>query len=264
MKLIKIPSSQGGLGKSDGSELAPDEVIKQARDLFLNENAELPVFEIDEVKVASSNLEETNKNIFNKAMDIFAKNEKAAFIGGDHSITYPIARAFSNTFNKNPGIIIFDAHPDAEDYFMPPTQEDLLPAMIHENLIKAANIILVGIRNWHSNELEFLKKNKIRFFNMKEITEEGLHESCEAVMSIAKNFDALYISIDIDAVDPAFAPGTGYIEPGGLTSRELIYFLQRLKFLKNIKALDISEINPKKDINSMTSKLGAKICVEMS
>lgn len=264
MKLIKIPSSQGGLGKSDGSELAPDEVIKQAHDLFLNEKGELPVFEIDEVKVASSNLEETNKNIFNKAIEIFKKNEKAIFIGGDHAITYPVVRAFSNTFSKNPGIIIFDAHPDAEDYFMPPTQEDLLPAMINENLIKAANIILVGTRNWHSNELEFLKKNKIRFFNMKEITEEGLHESCEAIMSIAKNFDALYISVDIDAVDPAFAPGTGYIEPGGLTSRELIYFLQRLKFLKNLKALDIAEINPKKDINGITSKLGAKILVEMS
>lgn len=263
MKVIKIPSSQGGLGKSEGAELAPDEIIKQIHDLFLNEKGELPVFEIDEVEIISSNLEETNKNIFNKAIEIFKKNEKAIFIGGDHSITYPLIKAFSKAY-KNPGVVIFDAHPDAENDFMPPTQEDLLPAIVGENLIKTTNIILAGTRNWHGNELEFLKKHKIRYFSMNEIVNEGMHESCEALMSIAKNFDALYVSIDIDAVDPAFAPGTGYIEPGGLTSRELLYFLQRLKFLKNLKALDIAEINPKKDINSITSKLGAKILVEMS
>ena len=80
----------------------------------------------------------------------------------------------------------------------------------------------------------------------------------------AKNFDNLYISIDIDVIDPAFAPGTGYIEPAGLTSREFLYFLHRLKNLKNIRGYDIVEINPKKDINNLTTKLGAKILVELN
>ena len=122
---------------------------------------------------------------------------------------------------------------------------------------------MAGLRNWHKDEYKFLRDNKIKFFNMKEIADESMQEISESIMSVARNFDCLYVSIDIDAVDPAFAPGTGYPEPGGLTSRELLYFLKRLKLLKNLKIIDLVEINPDKDINNLTVKLGAKILTEM-
>ena len=98
---------------------------------------------------------------------------------------------------------------------------------------------------------------------MKEIMANGIHDVSDSFMSVAKDFSDLYISIDIDVLDPAFAPGTGYIEPGGLSTRELLFFLQRLKRLKNLRAYDLVEINPAKDINDMTSKVGAKILVEL-
>jgi len=74
----------------------------------------------------------------------------------------------------------------------------------------------------------------------------------------------LYISIDIDVIDPAFAPSTGYPEPGGFTSKEFIYLAQRLSKIKNLHALDIVEINSEKDEsnNNLTLKLGAKILSE--
>lgn len=261
MKIIKIPSSQGGLGKADGAELAPDAVVKGTEDFYLTEEGVLPQFQVDEVRVVPKNIEETNDNIYKKAKE--AMQEKPLFVGGDHSVSYPLIKAFSESFD-NPGVIIFDAHPDAENDFNPPTQEDNLIAIVKENLIKRENIILVGVRNWHANEIKFLKDNKIKYYSMKEITFEGVHNVCDAVMAAAKDFGALYISIDIDVVDPAFAPGTGWREPGGLTSRELLYFLQRLKLLKNLKATDLVEVNPKKDSNELTVKLGAKILVELS
>ncbi|MCK4522363.1 MAG: arginase family protein [Nanoarchaeota archaeon] len=260
IKIIKIPSSQGGLGKADGSELAPDRIIEQTKDLFVSEDETIPKLEIDEVKIIESNIEETNKNIYKKAKQVL--KEKPVFLGGDHSITYPLVKAFSETF-ENPGIIIFDAHPDAENDFNPPTQEDLLPVIVNQNIIKKENIILVGTRNWHQNEIEFLKNNNIRYFHMKEIAEKGISAIAESIISIAKNFNALYISIDIDVLDPAFAPGTGYNEPGGLTSRQLLTLLKKLKTLNNIKAYDIMEICPKKDINNITSKMGAKLIIEL-
>ena len=75
----------------------------------------------------------------------------------------------------------------------------------------------------------------------------------------------LYVSLDIDVVDPAFAPATGYKEPGGLTSREIIYLMQRINKIKNLRAVDIVEINQEKDKNfdNMTLKLGAKILAEL-
>lgn len=263
MKIIKIPSSQGGLGKANGSELAPDKVLEQIKDLFMSEEGILPNFDVDSVKIVSSNIEETNNNIYSKALDVLKNNVRPLFLGGDHSVTYPIVKAFSEVYPKNPGIIIFDAHPDAENDFMPPSQEDLLCTLVNQNIIKKENIILVGTRNWDKNEIEFIQKNKIKYFPMKEIALEGIHETSESIMSVAKNFKDLYVSIDIDVLDPAFAPGTGYIEPGGLTTRELLFFLHRLKKLQNLRAFDLVEINPQKDVNDMTSKVGAKILVEL-
>lgn len=259
MRIAKTPFSKAGLGKSEGCELAPDKIIKQAKEIFLSEEGKRPDFRIDKVNVDNSNITETNKNIFDYVMQ---QDEPLILLGGDHSITYSAFKAFAQKF-KNSGLVIFDAHPDCENYFKPPTHEDFVNVLIKDKVISKNNIIIIGIRNWDKNEYNFLKNNKIKHFTMKEIFEEGVREICDGVMSVARNFGALYISIDIDIVDPAFAPGTGYTEPGGLTSRELLYFLSRLKKLNNLKTIDIVEINPKKDINNITSKLGAKILVEM-
>ena len=258
MLVIKIKSSQGGLGKADGAELAPDKVEEQLKDLFASEDGKVHEFEFDSVEVVNSNIEETNSAIYSKAKKV----EKVIFLGGDHSITYPLVKAFSEKFS-NCGIVIFDAHPDAENDFMPPSQEDLLPAMVNQNLIKKENIILVGTRNWDKNEIEFLKENGIRYFNMKKIS-NGFKEVAEELVELSKKIENLYISIDIDVLDPAFAPGTGYCEPGGLTTRQLLYLLGKLKEVGNIRAVDIMEINPKKDVNDMTSKIGAKLLVELA
>ena len=131
--------------------------------------------------------------------------------------------------------------------------------MIEDNIVKKDNVILAGIRNWHKEEFKFLKENKIKFFDMKEISHENINEVSDSIMSVARKFNALYVSIDIDVIDPAFAPGTFYKEPCGMTSRELLYFLSRLKLLKNLKMFDIVEINPDKDFNDLTVRLGAKL-----
>jgi len=83
-------------------------------------------------------------------------------------------------------------------------------------------------------------------------------------METARGWGAFYLSIDIDVIDPAFAPGTGFREPGGLTSREMIYFIQRLKRLKNLKMTDITEVNPSKDSADLTVKLAAKLVKELA
>jgi len=147
--------------------------------------------------------------------------------------------------------------------FSPPTHEDYLSVLIEENHLIKENVIVLGVRNTHGNELKFSKKNNLKIFDMKEITVEGINDVADAIMSVARQFDALYVSIDIDVLDPAFAPGTGYTEPGGMTSRELIYFIQRLKNLKNIQMWDIVEVNPLKDVNNLTVETTAKLVVEM-
>ena len=257
MDIIKIRSSQGSLGKNLGCEKAPDLIIGKFNEIFLNENYFSSEVNVYDVKIYDSNIEKTNESILNEAK----KFDKAIFLGGDHSITYNIFKAFSLKF-RNTGLLIFDAHPDCEVYTDIAAHEDFVRKLIDDMLLEKENVILVGLRIFSENEIKFLKDNKIKFFSMKDIFND-LQSVCDDIMEICVGFDGLYLSIDIDVVDPAYAPGTGYSEVGGLSSRELIYFIQRLKLLKNLKFVDIVEINPGMDINNLTVSLGAKLLKEL-
>ena len=109
MDIIKIRSSQGSLGKNLGCEKAPDLVIEKFNEMFLNENYFSSEVNVYGVKIYDSNIEKTNESILNEAK----KFDKAIFLGGDHSITYNIFKAFSYKF-RNTGLLIFDAHPDCD------------------------------------------------------------------------------------------------------------------------------------------------------
>ncbi len=251
MKILKIPSSAGGL-ENPGTEKAPDEIEKQIRNIWLSEDYNKKIFTFDALEFNEENKEGFVKRLKESQADIF--------LGGDHSLTYYFFKAIAN---RNTGLVIFDAHPDVYESFEFPTYEDWLFHLIKDSLVKPENIILVGLRNYHEKEIKFLKENKIKFFTMKQIY-ENIQDTCDLVMEISRQFDRLYLSIDIDVIDPAFAPGVGYPEPGGLTSRELIYFIQRLKLLKNLSKVDIVEVNPDKDINNITSRLAAKLIYELA
>lgn len=260
MKIIKIPWSLGSMNKNPGCKNAPDKILEEFNSIYLNEDGiDTQPSSIEEIKINESNFEETNNNIIQKINEC---KQNAIILGGDHSITYSTVKAFVKN-NKDAGLIMIDAHPDCESDFEPPTHEDLIRGLINNKILTPEKIILIGIRNWHSEEEKFLKKHKINIFNMKEISYEGIHDITESIMSIAKTWGSVYLSIDIDAVDPAFAPGTGYPEPAGLTSRELIYLINRFKNLKNLKMADIVEINPNIDTNNITVRLGAKVLKEL-
>lgn len=260
MKLLKIPFDGAGFGKGQGARFAPDKIIEQMHDLFLNEAGTDHAYQAVDVPVNHTNIEETNEAIMKS---VGALQERAIILGGDHSITYACVKAFVKN-HPGAGIVIFDAHPDAESMFSPPTQEDLLIVLVKEGIVPANRIILIGRRNWTENEKRFLEEHKIRVYHMRDMQEMGVETVCDAVMETVREWPAFYFSIDIDAVDPAFAPGTGYLEPGGLTSREIIYFCQRLKLLKNFGMADIVEVNPPLDVRDMTSKLAAKLVKELS
>lgn len=171
-------------------------------------------------------------------------DEKNIFLGDSHELTFPVIKGLKT---ENLGVIIFDAHADCID------DDDLVPSLVR--LLGRQNVVLVGLRNKSAREIEFLKENNIRFFSMKEISREGNFETSEALMSIARGFGSLYISVDADVLDPAFV-SVDCPEPGGFSVRELLYFLQRMKLVKSFKAADLCEL--KKD-----PLVGAKIISEL-
>ncbi|MCW8966745.1 MAG: arginase family protein [Candidatus Pacearchaeota archaeon] len=261
MKLVNVPGING-LGKTFGCDNAFDEVVKHLKNLELNERGvSLEDVNVLEIGVDYDSIEVNNELIYERAFSLFG--EKVMFVGGDHSISYPLTRAFFDkceSIGREPCLIVMDAHPDCMEPMKEPTHEEWLRKLIEDGF-PAQNILLIGVRNISPEELSFLREKKIKSISLNSFL-VNIEDSCDSLMEFARGKE-LYVSIDIDVVDPSFAPGTGYREVGGFTSREVIYLIQRISKMKNLRAVDLVEINPEKDFEDLTVKLGAKIVSEV-
>jgi len=242
MKIVKVCSSQGSLGKNPGCEKGSDFILNE-----LNKSDLI----IDEIKVNINNIDETNKNIEKASGDIF--------LGGDHSITYSLFRGFAKK-NENYGLLIFDAHPDCALYIKSVSHEDFVRKLVDEGILDKKNLVYVGVRKSGKSEVEFLRD--VKTIDVKKV-HENIEKVKEELINFFKKFKKFYLSIDIDVLDPKFCPGTGYLEPNGLDIKELIYLISKIKRLKNLKRIDLVEVNPLKDIDNITVKNAAKILSEL-
>jgi arginase family enzyme len=209
--------------------------------------------------LSDSKIDEQEHLIYSSALKLLENGERVIFLGGDHSISYHLVRAF-NTVNFNSRLIVFDAHADAMPSMKDPSHKEWLRALVKEGF-KPENIFLVGLRRIKLEERAFLDKNHVNYIELGKVEDFEIY--CDGLMEFASQ-GPTYLSIDIDVVDPAFAPSTGDLEPGGLSSREILYFARRLNLLKNIKAIDLVEIDSESDKqkNNVTVKLGARILKE--
>ena len=241
MKIISVPHISA-LGKT-----GPEEMGKRILS-EIGEDAEI-------INVDNSDVEESEKKIYSKSKEIFNMSGRSCFIGGDHSITYPIFKAFSET-NKDAFLIVFDAHADCMPSMKEPTHEEFLRAIIERGLVKSENVILVGARKIEKEERLFLAEKNIKVFE--EIYDI---EAIADYITEKANGKDVYVSVDIDVLDPAFAPAVNYPEVNGLSSKELFYLLRRIFCIKSLKVLDVVEAVPEKDkkYDYRTIKICAKI-----
>lgn len=192
------------------------------------------------VEIDNSNIVESEKNIFDKAEEVFENKEKVCFVGGDHSITYPIFKSFKKNY-KNPFLIVFDAHADSMEPMSEPTHEEFLRAIIEDG-INPNNVILLGVRKIEPEESAFLKKFGIKVF--------GDIQDFEAVADyVTENANGhdVYVSIDIDVLDPAYAPAVNYPEAAGMSSKDFFYLVRRIFKIKTLRVMDVVEAVPQKD-----------------
>lgn len=171
-------------------------------------------------------------------------------LGGDHSVTYPIIRGFAKKYS-NLNILHFDAHGDLYDDFEGNKFSHACPfARIMEQGL-AKRLVQIGIRTYNNHQREQAKRFNVEAIEMKDWRNDIVFE-----------FDGpVYISVDLDAMDPAFVPGISHYEPGGFSTRQVLSVIQRLK--ADIVGADIVELNPKRDINGVTAMVAAKIFKEI-
>ena len=172
-------------------------------------------------------------------------------LGGDHSITYPIVKAFRSKYEKL-SILHFDAHPDIYDNFDNNPHSHASPfARIMENGL-ADRLVQVGIRTATGHQREQAQQFGIEMLEMRELPTD-----------LRVEFNGpVYVSIDIDGLDPAFAPGVSHPEPGGLSTRQLLNAIHKLR--GTVVGADVVEVNPRKDVHKLTATVAAKIVKEIA
>lgn len=182
---------------------------------------------------------------------VYTPGDKWIFLGGDHSVTYPILQVVASHHPKL-SILHLDAHSDLYDELDGNRLSHACPfARIMEDGL-AQSLTQVGIRTLNKHQKEQAEKFIVDIIPMNKWTDD-----------LTVNLEGpVYLSLDIDVLDPAFAPGISHYEPGGATTRQVIDFIQRHKHL-NIVAADIVEYNPVRDVNDMTAFVAAKFLKEL-
>jgi agmatinase len=179
-----------------------------------------------------------------------SKDAKVLTLGGDHSITFPIIKAYYDHYPKL-DILHIDAHADLyNDYEGDPYSHACPFARIMENGF-AVKLVQVGIRTLNPQQAAQAKKYKVEIHEMRNLNLDN----------IPKFENPLYISLDMDGFDPAFAPGVSHHEPGGLSSRQVINLIQSID--TKVVGADIVEYNPDRDFQDMTAYLAAKMMKEL-
>ncbi len=181
---------------------------------------------------------------------VLAQGGRVVSLGGDHSVTYPILRAYAQHYAPLT-ILHLDAHPDLyEDYEGNRFSHACPFARIMEERL-TTRLVQVGIRTMNGHQREQAKRYGVEVIEMRQWT---------PTLNLALA-GPVYLSLDLDVLDPAFAPGVSHHEPGGLTTRELLRILQGLNV--PIVGADIVELNPQRDLQKMTTMVAVKLLKEV-
>jgi arginase family enzyme len=263
MQIIKVPGF--ATEKTKGCKNTGNALLKSLRTFQFNEdgkNTEEVFLNLEEIHVNNSSYESKNSLIYKNALDVFDTSDRAIFLGGDHSITLPLVKAFSfycKLETKSPCLIVFDACPDCIENTKEKDKTWLKELILFG--FPPENILLVGTRNFSKNEKDFLKSQRVKMISINSFLED-LANSCDSVMEFSSG-KILYVSFDFKSLDPVFMPCASELFPGGFSSRQIIYLLQRIKKIKNLKAIDLVELDSEKNESEASICLGAKILSEL-
>ncbi len=268
--ILGVPFDSGAASWRSGTRFGPRTIRENSmqiwghnRHLKITPKEEFRIIDYGDVAVDPTHIGRAAEAITTTALDILNSNTQLLTLGGDHSITFPLLRAHTEKYGT-PAVIHFDSHTD--------TYQGLGDELEHGNpfflamkhgYIDPEAYIQVGIRGPQSepDELEEAESIGARVVTIEECFELGMKD-LGALIRQHVGDRQLYISLDIDALDPAYAPGTGTPEVGGFTSFQMLTLLRSLRGL-NIMGADLVEVNPHYDAGAMTAILAANLAFEL-
>lgn len=228
--------------------------------------ADLRVRDIGDVQMHPTSVVRCHANTEEALTELYQLNPSFVpiAIGGDHSIAAPSVRAFKNGhgFNKV-GLIDFDAHNDLRDpAFDGPGSGTPFRQLIDQGYVDGRNAVQVGLHGMLSSSAlkRYADRKGLRMVSAREVRQRGIKQVVEeAIAQAGEGTDAIYVSFDIDAIDAAFAPGTGAHTPGGLSLPDAFEAMYMLGNHPKVMGMDLVEVDPLKDVKLTTSRVGCML-----
>ncbi|MGZ6269144.1 MAG: agmatinase [Candidatus Limnocylindrales bacterium] len=228
----------------------------------------LEVVDAGDANIVPAWIERGHALIYRKIRDVARTGAIPIVLGGDHSITWPSATAVAET--RRPGrigIVHFDANADTapEDWGVLAGHGTPMRRLIESGAVLGRNFVQVGLRGyWPPVEtFEWMKAQGMRWHLMREIEERGAEAViADAIAEALDGPEAIYLSVDVDVIDPGMAPGTGTPEPGGMLTREVLRAIRQIVAAVELAGMDVVEVSPPYDHAELTAMVASRLVLE--
>ncbi len=228
----------------------------------------LTVVDAGDANIVPAWLERAHALVYRKVREVAETGAIPIVLGGDHSITWPSATAVAEVRRPGSiGIVHFDAHADTanDDWGVLAGHGTPMRRLIESGAVKGRNFVQVGLRGyWPPVEtFEWMQEQGLRYHFMTEIEERGAEAViADAIAEALDGPDHVYLSVDIDVIDPGLAPGTGTPEPGGMLTREVLRAVRQIVGSVDLAGMDIVEVSPPYDHAETTAMAANRIALE--
>jgi len=262
--VIGVPDESRSHAKRKGTRGAPDvlRIASNASEFFERDGKLIPTCPMrgtfDNKRLFDAGNVTGKQDLRRMVSEIVSQGKLPIMIGGDHSLTTETLQVTAGAIEKKVSLLYFDAHPDfvasARNYY----GSVLTDSAQSLNLRKS---MLIGTRAAEPEEIENATKAGLKIVTPLDIAELGVKRVAQMIKTRTAG-SKIYISIDLDCIDPASAPGVSVPSPAGIAAIDLIYLLHKTIGGGNVVGIDIVELSPDYDINSMTATLAARILSE--
>jgi agmatinase len=236
-------------------------------DLGVEPFEELAVVDYGDAEVIPADAARSHAAIRRSVGEILEAGAVPVVLGGDHSILHPDVGAAADHFGAGTvGVIHFDAHADDAETLWGVRRSHGTPVrlLVDEGSVRGEHIVQVGLRGYWPGREEFdwARDRGLVWFTQGEIDRRGFDPVVDEVVDLAGDANRAWLSVDIDVVDPGYAPGTGVPEPGGLTPRELLRAVRRIAREVELGGVEVVEVSPPYDQADVTSLLAHRVVLE--
>jgi agmatinase len=230
--------------------------------------ARIKAVDAGDAPIAPTRFERALRVIHEKVFRVASAGAIPIVLGGDHSISFPsVAAVARHTWPRKVGVVHFDAHADtgADQWGNLYAHGEPMRRLIEEGWVAGPNFVQTGLRGYWPDVDTFawMREQGMRWHTMVEIEERGAEAVVnDAIAEALDGPDCIYLSVDIDVVDPGSAPGTGTPEPGGLLPRELLRAVRQVATAVDLVGMDVVEVSPPYDQSEVTAMLAHRLVLE--